>query len=124
LHDRPDRRQFLARLSALAAAAGGVRWLSGCSGSSGADPAALAEEARRLGTGLQCTDTTGLQDAEVLTRTRNEYMERSTTAGRYCFNCDNYRKPAAAGECATCTTVRGPINPGGGCKSWTKARGR
>jgi hypothetical protein len=118
--ERLDRRDFLARIVGAGLSCAGAALNAGCSG--GPTDEELAAEARRLSAGLTCTDTGGLQEAEVRTRTTNEYVERSATEGQFCFNCDNYQRPQAAGRCATCRTVRGPINPGGWCTAWTRSR--
>ena len=61
-------------------------------------------------------DTKGLWPAELLTRTDNEYRDGATEPGQFRFLCNNYQKPKVAGSCATCTTVKGPINPWAGAR--------
>jgi hypothetical protein len=81
----------------------------------------IEERARALDPALDCTDVRGLWPAEVATRTDNEYRERSEKDVQYCFNCANFvEPPPAARGCGTCRTVKGGINPGGWCKSWTE----
>jgi hypothetical protein len=68
---------------------------------------------------LKCDDVAGLSEADKATRTNNQYVEKSTTAGKTCSNCQLY-KPGAAGACGSCTLVKGPINPQGYCRVWVK----
>jgi hypothetical protein len=66
---------------------------------------------------LSCTDTTGLAAADVTIRTSLGYVDTSTEAGKTCVTCQQYL-PAAPGACGACKVVKGPINPGGYCKSF------
>ncbi len=118
MREHPTRRRFLVR--AGLAVLGGPGLLA-CADRA-AENARLAERARELSRGLDCTDTTGLQEAERLTRETNAYREQSDRPGQYCFGCENYQPPEQPGNCATCKTVKGPINPAGWCESWVAAR--
>jgi len=110
------RRSFL-RCTALAGA-----WaLTGCGGE--ARTAALRETARRLGAALDCSDTSELQPAEAATRVENQYRQHTDKDDQFCMNCLNFVPAPVETACATCKTVRGPINPDGWCKQWTKTRG-
>lgn len=110
-----SRRVFLG-LAALAGAGVLVR----CGG--GEDAAALRARARGLGAGLDCSDVSDLQPAEARTRTDNEYRQHSDRDDEFCLSCLNWVPPAAETSCGTCKTVRGPINPDGWCKQWTRGR--
>jgi len=110
------RRSFLSCASLAAASA-----LTGCGG--GAETAALREKARSLGTGLDCSDVSDLQPAESRTREENEYRQHTGKDYQFCLNCLNFVPATAPSACGTCKTVRGPINPDGWCKQWTKTRG-
>jgi hypothetical protein len=103
------------------AVAAGAGTLAGCDGA--AKTAALRERARRLGTGLDCSDVSGLQPAEARTRDDNQYRQHSDRDDQFCLGCLNFVSPAVETACGTCKTVRGPINPDGWCKQWTKPRG-
>jgi hypothetical protein len=110
------RRAFV-RCTALA----GAGTLAGCG-----DPAALAERratARQLGAGLDCSDVSALQPAEARTREDNAYVQHTVRDDQFCLGCLNFVPNAVASACGTCKTVRGPINPDGWCKQWTKVRG-
>jgi hypothetical protein len=110
------RRAFL-RYATLASGA----VLAGCGG--GAETAALREKAKRLGAGLDCSDASALQPAEAATRDENAYRQHSDKDDQFCLSCLNFVPPEVETACGTCKTVRGPINPDGWCKQWTKSRG-
>ena len=119
-----DRRRFL-----VVAARGSVACLGGAAIGCGATGVAMPpEEVRRraaeLDPSLDCSDAAGLWPAEVRTRTDNQYVDHSPHELQFCFNCTNFVPPAEPGTCGTCTTVKGPISPGGWCKSWTERRQR
>ena len=118
MSDRESRRDFLRRWTGWAAAAAALALAACSSGPSRSEQ--TRQQAAALDPDLDCTDTQGLWPAEIETRTSNEYRERSQRDDQYCFNCNNYVKPERAGGCATCRTVKGPINPGGWCKTWTQ----
>jgi hypothetical protein len=109
------RRGFV-KCAALAAAS----TLAGCGG--GAATAALRERARRLGAGLDCSDVSALQPAEARTRTDNAYRQHTERDDQFCLGCLNFEPNAVETACGACKTVRGPINPDGWCKQWTKAK--
>jgi hypothetical protein len=109
------RRSFLG-WAALAAGAA----MTGCGG--GAATAALREKARRLGASLDCSDISELQPAEARTRDENQYRQHSDKDDQFCLGCLNYVPAAVETTCGTCKTVRGPINPDGWCKQWTRPR--
>ena len=100
--------------------AGGAGLIAGCGGA--AKTAALRERARRLGASLDCSDVSGLQTAEAATRVENQYRQHSEKDDRFCLNCLNFVPATLETACGTCKTVRGPINPDGWCKQWTKSR--
>ena len=110
------RRSFV-RFATVA----GAGALAGCGG--GAELAARRERARRLGAGMDCSDVSQLQPAEARTRTENEYRQHSDRADQFCSSCLNFVPASIETACGTCKTVRGPINPDGWCKQWTKSRG-
>jgi hypothetical protein len=67
---------------------------------------------------LTCTDTTGLAATDVQVRTSLGYEDTSTQPGKMCSNCQQFVAPPSAGTCGSCKVVKGPINPGGYCKSF------
>ena len=112
---RGRRRLFLKRSALLGASV----LLAGC----GEDETpTLHARARAWGAKLDCSDVSGLFEAEAKTRTDNDYRQHGDKTDQFCLNCLNFVPPATEGTCGTCKTVRGPINPDGWCKQWTKAR--
>lgn len=114
MDSRISRRDLLARAAAAAAA-----FLAAC----GPDPTpALRAKAKALGASLDCSDVSQLGKADASTRVSNEYRQHSSREDQFCLNCLNFVPAAAESDCATCKTVKGPINPDGWCKQWTQQR--
>lgn len=67
--------------------------------------------------GLTCTDTSGLQPAEITTRQTQEYTDSSPHPDKKCGNCRFYTA-GAPNACGSCQVIRGPIHPDGYCKLW------
>ena len=84
---------------------------------------ALRAKARSIGAKMDCSDVAMLQAAELATRSDNQYRQHSDKEDQFCLDCLNYVPAADEASCGTCKTVRGPINPDGWCKQWTKAKG-
>ena len=105
------RREFLALLSA---------GLTACAGGGAKDLAALRAT---LDPPLVCDDVHLLWPAELATRTTNAYRDHSAKPDQFCLICQNFQPPPDLHRCGTCVTVKGPISPGGWCKSWTAKRG-
>ncbi|HXV77242.1 MAG TPA: hypothetical protein VD788_13070 [Candidatus Polarisedimenticolaceae bacterium] len=115
-----DRRRFVC--SAIACIAG-LPWLARCAGGPGGpDPAAVAEQKQRYDPDLDCSDAKALWPAELATRTDNAYSDRSQNDPQYCFNCANFIAPPSGKGCGSCRTVKGPVNPLGGCNIWVWKR--
>ena len=66
---------------------------------------------------LSCTDTTGLTPDEQNQRTTLQYVDVAVDPAKKCDSCSLY-KPAAPDQCGTCTALKGPIHPQGGCTAW------
>lgn len=98
-----SRRGFIGALGA--GTAGFALFVSGCKGGKGGE--------------LVCTDVSSLTAAEKQARTALKYLDKSPHADKNCTNCQLF-KPGAAGACAACTVIKGPINPKGYCNSWAK----
>lgn len=104
-----NRRDFLERAAVLGAGISAGALLVACKGGGGS--------------ALSCTDTAGMSEADISTRTSMAYVDVSTVAGKSCSNCALYTAAAAEGECGGCTVVKGPINPAGYCNVWAEAQG-
>ena len=107
---RVTRREFLALLGAGLAACGG----------NGAGE--VAARRASLDPALVCDDVRLLWPAELATRTTNAYRDHSDKPDQFCLVCQNFQPPPDLHRCGTCVTVKGPISPGGWCKSWTAKR--
>jgi hypothetical protein len=67
---------------------------------------------------LMCTDTTGLSVSDLQIREALlAYVEVSTVPGKTCASCQQFI-PGLPDGCGTCKIIKGPINPGGNCKSY------
>lgn len=77
-------------------------------------PSALAACGGSEAGGLTCTDTSGLDPAQVTARTSNAYSDHAADPSRKCTACTFYRA-GAANACGTCQVVQGPIHPDGTC---------
>ncbi|MGM0558772.1 MAG: high-potential iron-sulfur protein [Myxococcota bacterium] len=126
--EKLNRRDFFRRAAAVGASvAGAGMLLSACKDGGGAakggdksgggeEPAAGGDKG---GSGeLDCTDTSGLTEAEKKTRESLQYVDKSPKDDKFCDNCSLYTKPEKEGECGGCTVVAGPIHPKGYCASW------
>jgi len=67
---------------------------------------------------LSCTDTTALSPTDATIRTALGYVDTSTEPGKMCSGCLQFL-PASPDACGACKVVKGPINPGGYCKSFS-----
>jgi hypothetical protein len=65
-----------------------------------------------------CNDLTTLTDAELTTRATFKYVPRAADATKICRSCNFWQEPVAGEFCGSCTLVKGPIHPLGGCMSW------
>ena len=66
---------------------------------------------------LTCTDTTGLEPAQVSTREAQHYVDHSENAEQNCANCRFYTA-GQEGACGSCQVIQGPIHPEGHCTLW------
>ncbi|HEY8041909.1 MAG TPA: twin-arginine translocation signal domain-containing protein [Polyangiaceae bacterium] len=103
MDDKLSRRDVLQKSAALSA----LVVFGGAAACSKSQPAALT-----------CTDTSSLSATDVQVRTALAYVDTSTEPGKTCSACQQFIPPPAAGACGTCKVVKGPINPGGNCKSF------
>lgn len=102
--EKMGRREAARRtLLVLGAAAIAPSALAGCGG---------GEEG-----GLTCTNTSGLSEAELSTRTTQAYVDSSPQADKRCSNCRFYQA-GQPNQCGGCQVIRGPIHPQGYCNLW------
>jgi hypothetical protein len=67
---------------------------------------------------LTCVDTTALSPADLQVRTALAYVDSSADPTKVCTGCQQFLPAPAPGSCGACKVVKGPINPGGNCKSF------
>ena len=77
--------------------------------------AACSKEAPKA---LACTDTSALSPADQMLRTTLQYIDNSNQPGKQCSGCQQFLPPATPGTCGGCKVLKGPVNPGGYCKSF------
>lgn len=82
--------------------------------SAGSQP---SQQAAGAGAEFSCTDTSGLNDSQIASRTVNEYVDRTPNPAQTCDNCALFQ-PADPNQCGGCSVVAGPIHPKGWCKVW------
>jgi hypothetical protein len=120
LIDEPmDRRTFICRASVAGLAAAGVMLgLTACGGGKKEESAPGASATASRPVADPCNDLTGLTQDELATRTTFKYEAKASDPAKVCTTCNFYHKPVGDSPCGTCTLVKGPIEPGGGCVSW------
>jgi hypothetical protein len=111
-------------LGALTLGAGTL--LAACEQPAGDAPAGGQDQAQAPAAeeGVSCDSPEALADlseAQLQTRTANNYVEESPEADQQCNNCGLWQDPAAGEDCGGCTVVQGPINPEGWCSIWVPA---
>jgi hypothetical protein len=100
--DRIDRREAIRRLAVFSAAAAVPAFLVGCKSKP------------------NCNDITGLSPADAeARRTTAQYVEQAPDPAKKCEGCVQFQ-PGPANACGSCKVVKGPIDPNGYCKLWTK----
>ncbi len=111
-----SRRAFLQRISAMSAlGVGAGTLLSACGGEKTSGEAAETQSAQ---TGGQCTDLTGLTEAEIQARQTLGYVDESPYPEKLCNNCQFWIVPEGGAYCGGCQILKGPVAPEGYCNSW------
>jgi hypothetical protein len=67
--------------------------------------------------GPSCSTAPDQQSQQM--RSTLRYVEQSTTEGKTCSNCAQY-KEGEYGDCGGCNLFTGPVRPGGYCLSWAE----
>lgn len=122
-----NRREFLERAAMMGAVAlGGSALLAACDsqGGSGGQPAQQQQQQQAAGGDFSCNEPAQLSDlseAQMQTRTVNEYVDSSPKPEQHCSNCALYTQPEGGSQCGGCTVVAGPIHPEGWCRVWVPA---
>lgn len=64
-----------------------------------------------------CSDPDKLTDSELTMRTSLQYTEVSPDKRKVCARCVFFA--AGSVPCGTCNLLKGPVNAGGHCNSWS-----
>jgi hypothetical protein len=64
-----------------------------------------------------CSDRDKLTDSELSMRTSQQYTENAPDKDRACARCAFFE--AGSTPCGTCNLLKGPVNAGGHCNSWS-----
>ena len=118
-----NRREFLERaamLGALTVGAGTI--LAACEAQERPERQAAAPEAGN--DTFSCNDPediAGLSEAELATRTNNNYVDQTPNPEQRCDNCALWSDPTPGQQCGGCSVVAGPIHPAGWCTIWVPA---
>lgn len=124
-----DRKKFLKTFafgalstSVLVAACGGEAPKTENKTAPEAAPATTPEAAAPSST-ADCTDMTGIAEADLKQRESLGYVAKSTEADKNCTNCRFYQPGTQANGCGGCQLFKGPVTPEGYCKTWNKKEG-
>ncbi len=111
-----NRKNFIKKISIGGVILfGGSTLLSACGGK---DNGKLPQTTQKANS--PCADVSGLTDAELATRTSNDYTVASPYNDKMCGTCNLFILPKGNKPCGTCQVVKGPISPQGYCKLWIK----
>lgn len=116
--EKDSRRGFLLKLGAVAASVTIVPAMAGCGGDKGGEAGAAASGGSQAKAATDCSDVSGLSDADKNLRQTLQYVETSPDPAKLCTNCQFYTPAEGGGACGACTILKGPIAPGGYCTSW------
>ena len=111
-----NRKNFIKKISIGGVILfGGSALLSACGGK---DNGKLPQTTQKANS--PCADVSGLTDAELATRTSNDYTVASPYNDKMCAICNLFIPPNGNNPCGSCQVVKGPISPQGYCKLWIK----
>lgn len=65
-----------------------------------------------------CTSVEGLTADEILPRSRLAYSDVARDSNKTCATCQQFVPSSTGSGCGTCKILRGPVHPGGSCKSY------
>ena len=65
-----------------------------------------------------CTSVEGLTAEESATRSRLAYSDVARDPNKTCATCQQFVPPSTGSGCGTCKIMKGPVHPGGSCKSY------
>ncbi len=93
--------------------------LTGCQPKEGAGGGAEAAPAAPANAKVaDCTDVSGLSEADKATRTGLQYVDKAADPSKHCNKCVLYSEPVGGSACGGCSVVKGPIAPEGSCTAF------
>jgi hypothetical protein len=69
---------------------------------------------------VTCTDTTGLDQADIDARAAQNYLDTAPDPDKFCSVCDQFQPAPKEDACGGCKVLKGPIHPKGTCKLFVK----
>lgn len=115
-----DRREFFRRVGAAALAGAGLALgLAACGGGDKGNAESTSAATSKPAVD-PCSDLSGLTQDELATRTTFQYKAVAADPAKVCTKCNFWHAPEGGSPCGTCTLVKGPIEPAGGCMSWVE----
>ncbi len=82
--------------------------LAGCGGRGG-------------GASAVCYDPDSLSVSQRQKRELLKYVDTSADAQKICSGCENYSADSSVEACGACSSLGGPVEPGGHCTAWRAA---
>jgi hypothetical protein len=67
---------------------------------------------------FSCTRVDGLSVEEILPRNRLAYVDIAPDPAKTCASCQQFVPPPTEDRCGGCKILKGPVHPGGTCKSY------
>lgn len=120
--DKMNRREFVKRAGVFGLAGVAAVYLPGCGKEQaeelGSQPHNAVQAAREAAD--PCNDVSQLTPDERATRTTFKYQARAKDPTKLCVTCTFWVPDPKGGFCGTCTLVKGPVHPKGGCMSWAE----
>jgi hypothetical protein len=120
--NKMNRRQFVQRAGFFGLAGLAAVYLPGCVGDQaeelGSKPHNAIQAAREAAD--PCNDLSQLTPDERVTRTTFKYQPLAKDPTKLCVTCNFWIPDPKGGLCGTCTLVKGPVHPKGGCISWAE----
>jgi hypothetical protein len=118
MNDKLNRREFLQKLSMFGLGVIGAGGLMNACGKKEEQTPALQTAQPAIEEADPCTDLTGLTEDEKQLRATFEYVAKTPDPEKLCTNCGFWVEPEAGAPCGGCKVIKGPIHPGGYCKTW------
>jgi hypothetical protein len=67
---------------------------------------------------ISCAAVDGLSVEEILPRNKLLYSDVAADPAKTCSTCQQFVPPPSEDRCGSCKIMKGPVHPGGSCKSY------